>query len=415
VRLSSAYYSLDLIKSMSYKPAYSVLFEAARNTMPGQDDIAKNSKGLAPMEGVTDFPTRYWFRMIGGMDFLWTPFLRVTDSFPKTFPEAFAPELFKLKGRFKTPLVIQIMGSRPDDVVRTAECLGERIDFIDLNCGCPSPTVVGSRAGSSLLEHVDLFSSFIESVVQRVGPRRLSVKVRTGFHHESELDGILDSIQNVPLRHITVHGRTRPQRYKGASNWSRIETASRICKIPVIGSGDICDDSGFSRRLHDQSRVHAVIVGRGALRNPWVFSGKREAPVSLAWLFFVVLQDVYLESSDLLVRWVADSSLERLSTSDDFWQATASLLNYCGRSVARPEDVACSPRALARGKMIWGYLRSSLPLPFMDPMIMRAKTVSELLQAVDEISRQLDLEPDNLPLRYDAERDWIYSGEGRGT
>jgi tRNA-dihydrouridine synthase len=379
------------------------------------DYVAKNSKGLAPMEGVTDFPTRFWFQMIGGMDFLWTPFLRVTDSFPKTFPEMFAPEIFTLKGRFKTPTIIQIMGSRPDDVVRTAECLGDRVDYIDLNCGCPSPTVVGSRAGSSLLEHVDFFSSFIESVVQRLGSRRLSVKLRTGFHHESELEEILESIQTVPLRHLTVHGRTRPQRYKGYANWSLIETASRVCSVPVIGSGDICDLPGLSRRLNADSRVHAVIVGRGALRNPWVFSGTSHAPVSLAWLFFVVLQDAYLESPERLVGWVADCGFERLSTAEDFWQATSSLLRRCGRAAAQPDAVACSPRALARGKMLWGYMRSSLPPAFMDPMIMRAKTVSDLLQSVDEISRQLDLETDNLPLRYDAERDWIYSGEGRGS
>lgn len=383
--------------------------------MPKHDLVAKNSRGLAPMEGVTDFPTRFWFRMIGGMDFLWTPFLRVTDSFPKTFPQAFAPEHFTLKGRFNTPTIIQVMGSRPDDVVRTAECLGDRVDFIDLNCGCPSPTVVGSRAGSSLLEHVDFFSSFIESVVQRLGPGRLSVKLRTGFHNESELEAILNSIENTPLRHITVHGRTRPQRYKGHANWSLIEMASRICSVPVIGSGDICDDAGFSKRLNEGSGVHAVVVGRGALRNPWVFSGKREAPVSLAWLFFVVLQDVYLESPDLLVRWVADSSIEQLSTPEDFWQATVDLLKRCGRWAATPQDFTCSPRALARGKMLWGYLRSSLPQAFMNPLIMRAKSVSELLLAVHEISRQLDMEPDNLPLLYDADRDWIYSGEGRGA
>ena len=79
------------------------------------------------MEGVTDFATRLWFQMVGGMAFTWTPFMRVTDSFPAKLPEAFAPELTTLKGMFPADLILQVMGSRPEDVVRTADVLGDKI------------------------------------------------------------------------------------------------------------------------------------------------------------------------------------------------------------------------------------------------------------------------------------------------
>jgi len=371
--------------------------------------------GLAPMEGVTDFPTRAWFRFIGGMDFLWTPFLRVTDTFPARFPEVFVPEIFSLKGLFATPTIVQVMGSNPEHVVRTAEILGDRVNYVDLNCGCPSPTVVGSRAGSSLLERVELFSSFVEFVSNRLGPERLSVKMRTGFQSDKEFDDLLGSIKSFPLHHLTVHGRSRPQRYTGTANWSVIETAARTCPFPIIGSGDIGDTEGLALRVSPQSQVQGVIVGRGALRNPWIFLGRNEAPVAMALLLFVVMQDVYLANPEILIRWVADEPIKQLNTADEFWCAAERLISRRGSHARAPHDVESSPRALSRGKMLWNYLRSSLPEAFMLPDLMRSRSLSDLILGISEISRQSALDPANLPIYYHRDRDWMFSGEGRGV
>ena len=375
--------------------------------------VEKNARGLAPMEGVTDFPTRLWFRYIGGMDFLWTPFLRVTDTFPARLPEHFAPEILQLKGKFKTPTILQVMGSRPDDVIRTFNLVGDLVDSIDLNCGCPSPTVVGSRAGSSLLERVDDFAGFVSKVVSAIGPGRLSVKMRTGFHAEEEFLGLFSAIKHMPLKHLTVHGRTRPQRYTGLANWSLIKTAAIDGAFPVIGSGDICDPHGMRRRLSNPSAVHAVIVGRGALRNPWIFQGRLEAPVGRALLLYIVMQDVFISKPSDFIRWAGDEPAELLETSDDFWRVTQNVLSRTGSSFSSPTEVQCSPRALSRGKMMWNYMRSSLPRVFMDPRIMRVTTLSDLIIGINEISRQSSLDPDNLPLCYQSDHDWIYSGQGR--
>ena len=366
------------------------------------------------MEGVTDFPTRMWFRYIGGMDFLWTPFLRVTDTYPARFPDTFAPEFLQLKGHYNTPTIFQVMGSRPEDVVRTFSILGDLVETIDLNCGCPSPTVVGSRAGSSLLEKVDFFAGFIEKVIAGIGPGRLSVKMRTGFHSESEFDSLIKAIIPLPLKHLTVHGRTRAQRYTGVANWSLITKASANCTYPVIGSGDICDLDGISRRLASPCAVHAVIIGRGALRNPWIFQGTGSAPVSMALLLFIVMQDIFIANPMGFIRWVGEEPFETLRTAEDFWRKTQAFLNRSGQKFRAPEDVQSTSRALSRGKMIWNYLRSSLPAPFMDSRIMRVTQLSDLIKGIGEIARQSGLDPANLPLCYQADYDWVFSGQGRG-
>lgn len=379
----------------------------------------KIPRGLAPMEGVTDFATRLWFQLIGGMDFTWTPFLRVTDTFPGKFPDAFAPELTSLKGLFPAPLILQVMGSRPEDIVRTAETAGDRVEFLDLNCGCPSPTVVGSRAGSSLLEHPEFFSEFLEKVVGRVGPRRLSVKMRTGFRQASEFPRLLDCVRELPLHHLTVHGRTRPDRYLGKADWSLIKDAASGCRFPIVGSGDICDADTFHERSSIAGGVSAVIIGRGALRNPWVFRGDTHAPVSWALAAFILLQDLALESTERLIAWAANQHPEYFYTKDaDAWSRVIERLLKDLRSKgkgASPAQIEVSSRALSRGKMLWNYLRSSLPDAFMAPGLMRASSLPQLIEGIHEITRHLELSPANLPVIYNPEHDWMYSGAGRGV
>lgn len=415
MRCTPGNYNLDLIKSMSYKLPRWLGLKVIQVSTEGRllKRAVGKSAGLAPMEGVTDFATRSWFRFIGGMDFLWTPFLRVTDTFPSSFPAHFAPEITRLKGRFNSPTVIQLMASRPEDVVRVAETLKDSVSFIDLNCGCPSPTVVGSRAGSSLLERVDGFASFVEKVTAGVGPGRLSVKMRTGFALEAEFKSLVSVLKPFPLRHLTVHGRTRVQRYTGVANWNLINYAANECPFPVIGSGDICHVGTLTQCLSEDSATDSVIIGRGALRNPWIFRGDKYAPITMSLLLYVVMQDIFLENPDTLVNWTAEEPDRPLVTADDYRILVSNALRYADRSHFAIEDIEVSPRALSRGKMLWNYIRSSLPDAFLEGQIMRSNRLTDFISGIIEISRQLGLDPDNLPIGYHSDRDWMYSGQGR--
>ena len=396
-------------------PTKEVVMIALRNT--------KKDIGLAPMEGVTELPVRLWFALVGSADFTWTPFLRVTDTFPARIPVHFAPELNILKEVVPFPVIPQLMGSRVEDFVRAAEMLLTEAPFVDLNCGCPSPTVVGSRAGSSLLERVDFFAGFVSEAVRRLGPSKVSVKMRTGFHDSSEIFSLIESIRNLPLAQLTVHGRTRPQRYTGFSDWALMDRAIMDLAIPVVGSGDICDFRTFTER--NLESANRFILGRGALRNPWVFQEiKAEAngtvptlaPILPAMIAFGLLQDLGLKSMDLVLDWaLAGGAAQPAGVDGDQWhKAIATLRRMRGDSAMTSTDIEVTPRAFARIKMLWNYLRSSLPEGFMEPSLLRTKSLAEMLSSIKTVAIREGLKGDLWPLRYRPECDWMYSGQGRG-
>ena len=371
------------------------------------------------MEGVTDLAVRLWFALTSPGDFSWTPFLRVTDTFPAKIPDDYAPELTILKQALPVPVIPQLMGSRVEDFVRTAELLLPYAPFVDLNCGCPSPTVVGSRAGSSLLEKTDLFARFVSEAVHRLGPGRVSVKMRTGFHAPSEIFGLIKSIQGLPLAQLTVHGRTRPQRYTGLADWSLMREATAQLPFTVVGSGDICDLGSLSDR--DSPEISRFIVGRGALRNPWIFEelktgSKVSAPVVPALVAFGLLQHLGLWDRNQLMTWALEGgALHPAKTDIAAWnRVIIALLKARGDGVTPVGEIEILPRAFARVKMLWNYLRGSLPEAFMEPAILRTKSLPDMLRGIAAIAASEDLTSDLWPLSYNPKWDWMYSGQSRG-
>ena len=373
--------------------------------------------GLAPMEGVTDIAVRLWFALTSPPDFVWTPFLRVTDTFPSSkVPMTFIPEQTILRGALPFAVIPQLMGSRAEDFVRVATTLLDDAPFVDLNCGCPSPTVVGSRAGSSLLERADLFHSFVDTVVRGCGPGRVSVKMRTGYHDASEFPTLVDSIRAFPLAQLTVHGRTRPQRYTGQSDWEKIRFASERMISPVVGSGDVCDRDSAQSYVNRAPQIKTVIVGRGALRNPWLFGAIRNIPLLEPLIAFGLLQQLGLYHPERLLSWAAEGHAREPAGNDiDRWnQALFQLQTAAGISGSKLE-LDIDPRAFARVKMLWNYLRSSLPDAFMEPTIMRAKSLRLFLEHLNDICRSSEVDAKVIPLRYRHELDWMYSGQGKQT
>lgn len=394
--------------------------------------IAADSKPrfvLAPMEGVTDFATRFWLAQIAGPDEATTPFLRVTKDYPpKRISANFLPEIELSKEHGIVTCVPQLMASETDDLIRIGEHFLERVSFIDVNCGCPSPTVVGNGAGSSLLRSPDLFFHYLSKIVTALGPARVSVKMRLGFQRESEFEALLDVLKLVPLARLTIHGRTREDRYKGKARWHFIEQAARQLSYPVIGSGDIVDRNSFAERMSSAPHVSGVMVGRGALRNPWIFDSLRSNESGSDGVEFDLLshriQQFCLFQELNSHHWTSFFKLIKsgffsgpLKTNvSEVAEQNAQLASDVFNS--QPNERLDAPMwplgrvSVARGKMLWNYLRSSLGLqPIQSVRLLRAADWSDF---VDELGRLKNYFPENrVPMSYTPEWDWIYAGESQ--
>ena len=345
--------------------------------------------GLAPMEGVTDFGMRLWFQLIGGMDSIATPFLRVTETAPVAKQRlAWGPELEleSLRGCLAIPVVPQLMASRVEDFLRTNEQIARGSPTVELNCGCPAKKVVNHRAGSQLLEDPTYFANFVQQLAQRLEPGRLAVKIRTGFNDARCYPQLIQSVAELPLDRLTVHGRTRSQGYRGEADWNLIAWAAGQLAFPVIGSGDITDYSSYLLRVPD-SGVHGALIGRGALVNPWVFHDIRQqvetTTVALDLLrtalqVYLSLLQASLDSPGLtkVCNLVLTGAFSKPCARDlSCWQ----VMREKTRTIASGEDRLC----LGRLKYLWSQLSLGLPDPFQDRRFLRAGSVSDFFQLFD--------------------------------
>lgn len=377
--------------------------------------------GLAPMEGVTELATRLFFALTSPPKWMSTPFLRVTPNFPAScIDQEFSPELDAMRTAVPYRLVPQVMAASTDDFIRISEHFLKKNDFIEINCGCPSPTVVGGGAGSALLKDADRFIRFISKIASAVGPRRLAVKMRTGFGDVASFEAMIGGLADIPLARLSIHGRTRVDRYQNQARWDLIQHAAQALPFGLWGSGDICDQPGLVRRTIDGS-LEGVLIGRGALRNPWFFQElKGGLPVSinfpvleLALATFLVLQTAYLRKDGSLLR-LADTGLFLRSAGTDVpaWEEVFGRVceSVLGQTYSL-QDLDVDPKAFARGKMMWHYLRSGLPVHMNSGLPLRSTKWAEFLDGVQRLGN-LREGPDRLTLRldYKEDLDWLYAG-----
>lgn len=177
-------------------------------------------------------------------------------------------------GDYERPFAIQLFGSEPHVMAKAAECtLSFQPDLIDINMGCPVKKVVKRGAGSALMKMPSKAAQIVSEVKQAIaGSVPLSVKFRSGWDQASlnYLDfGLLMQESGADL--LCLHPRTTSQMFSGQSNWEHIAQLKEAIDIPLIGNGDISTPEKAAQ-IYEQTRCDAIMIGRGALGQPWLFS-----------------------------------------------------------------------------------------------------------------------------------------------
>ena len=233
--------------------------------------LPKNKYGcpyliLAPMEGVGDRCFRKAMASIGGFDEAVTEFMRVPSN---AHVESLARR-YEAQETTPIPLAAQIMGSDPVLMAAMAREIEKRgAPRIDLNCGCPSNTVTGRGAGSSLLKDPGFLFQNAQAIVQAVKVP-VTIKMRSGYEDISLFKENLLAAQESGAHYITLHPRTKVDGYGPPARWDLIAEAKALLKIPVVGNGDILNVTDALRMLKETG-CDALMIGRGSVINPFVF------------------------------------------------------------------------------------------------------------------------------------------------
>ena len=241
----------------------------------GEIDLGDKPVLLAPMEDVTDASFRVVCKKFGA-DMVYTEFIP-SDGLVRDAAKAIA----KMKtSEEEAPIAIQIYGNNPEAMVEAARMAdnadqiagGHGCDVIDINFGCPVSKIAGRGAGSGMMREPDKMVMITESIVNAVR-KPVTVKTRLGWDENSKIIvELAERLQDVGIKALTIHGRTRCQMYKGEADWTLIGAVKNNPRmhIPVIGNGDI-NSAQKAKDAFDRFGVDGIMVGRASFGHPWIF------------------------------------------------------------------------------------------------------------------------------------------------
>jgi tRNA-dihydrouridine synthase B len=222
---------------------------------------------LAPMAGMTDTAFRRLVKRMGGCGLVVTEMVSsegLVRGIDRTLEYAEYTEE-------ERPVSIQIFGGNPQVMAEAARIVeGMGADIVDVNMGCPVPKIARHSAGCSLMREPAHAASVVRAMVEAV-KIPVTVKMRAGWNdQEINAPELARMVEGAGASAVAVHGRTAAQSYSGESDWSLIGRVAESVKIPIFGSGDCVEAGQVVSRLEESSAT-GVLVGRGALRNPWIF------------------------------------------------------------------------------------------------------------------------------------------------
>ncbi|MEO8078337.1 MAG: tRNA dihydrouridine synthase DusB [Acidobacteriota bacterium] len=287
---------------------------------------------LAPMAGMTDTAFRRLVKRQGGCGLVVTEMVSsegLIRGIDRTLEYAEYTEE-------ERPVSIQIFGGDPEKMAAAAQIVeGMGADIVDVNMGCPVQKIAKHNAGCSLMREPAHAADVVRAMARAV-KIPVTVKMRAGWDaDEINAPDLARRLEDAGAAAVAVHGRTAKQSYSGVSDWELIARVAAGVSIPVFGSGDCVEPDQMVERLRGAS-VGGVLVGRGALRNPWIFqqaadvaAGRRPREVSAA------------ERGQFLLDYVEMLMKERLHEAEGF------------RHVAPGQAVAPDPNAAARGHDRW--------------------------------------------------------------
>ncbi len=234
----------------------------------GDIDLGEKPLFLAPMEDVTDPSFRYMCKSFGA-DVVYTEFISA---------DGLIRDAWKSRAKLniedgERPVGIQIYGNQIEPMVEAAR-IAESVnpDIIDINFGCPVKKIAGRGAGSGMMRDVPLMVEMTRQIVEAV-KCPVTVKTRLGWDEESKnICEIALKLQDVGIKALTIHGRTRAQMYRGEADWTLIGEVKNnpLITIPIIGNGDV-DSGEKAREMFDRYGVDGVMVGRATYGRPWIF------------------------------------------------------------------------------------------------------------------------------------------------
>ena len=223
---------------------------------------------LAPMEDVSDPPFRALCKE-QGCDMMYTEFISVEGLIRDATKSVQKLDIYP----YERPIGIQIFGANHDSMMKAAEIVEEaKPELLDINYGCPVKKVTCKLAGAGILQDIDKMVRLTDDVVRSTN-LPVTVKTRLGWDDDTiKIEEVAERLQDVGIKALSIHGRTRKQMYKGEADWSLIGKIAKNPRIhiPIFGNGDI---NSPQKALEYRNRygVDGIMIGRASIGNPWIF------------------------------------------------------------------------------------------------------------------------------------------------